>query len=77
MSVFKKEEIFKEFLKDPVLREKYKISEEELNEAEYGPESKHQILNFLQEFIENSLDDSYDITRRPGNFYKYLENKIK
>jgi hypothetical protein len=74
--IYSKQTILQEFLKDPVLTEKYNISEEDLQNFQYGSNSEHYIIEFLQELIELGGEKDTNESRLPGRFLNYVKTKL-
>lgn len=51
-------EILKEVLKDPILRTKYNIYEEEIDSVSFDTKSNHQIIEVIKEFIQQKKNNS-------------------
>lgn len=62
-------ELLKEVLKDPMLREKYNIPEEELKEISFDKTSSHQIIEVLKTIIQQKSESISD-----ANVYKNIKN---
>jgi hypothetical protein len=74
--IYSKQTILQEFLKDQVLTEKYNISEEYLQNFQYGSDSEHYIINFLQELIELGAEKDANESRLPGRFLNNVKTKL-
>ena len=64
-------EILKEVLKDPILREKYGMSEEEINNVSFDKTSNYSIIEFIKTIIQYELENVSNNTT-----YNQIKNKI-
>jgi hypothetical protein len=54
-------DLLKEVLKDPMFRDKYNISEEELNNVTFDTMSKHRIIEVVKSIISLKGENHTDV----------------
>jgi hypothetical protein len=76
--IYDKDKILQEFLKDPLLREKYDIPETHLQSIKTcRDKSEYLIIELLQELIKLEEDKTISESRLSGKFYDIVGKKLK
>ena len=73
----KKIEILKSFLEDDIVKEKYGISQKDIDTVGLTPSSSNVMIAFLQNLVMVIEDDKYTVNTAASNLNTFLENKLR
>lgn len=69
--------ILKSFLEDDIIKEKYGISQKDVDTVALTPVSSNVMIAFLQNLVMVIEDDKYTVNTAASNLNTFLENKLR